>query len=197
MSVPDTREKLLAAAKQLFLARGYAGTPVDVICENAGVSKGSFYHFFDSKEAFGVAVLEWSLAYSGEVLENGDHRNVSDPVERALAYLRHVENSAEFLWGSGCLLGSFANELADTNPRLQAAVAAVFTTVANDVAARLEPLAAQLGGSPDAGALADQFLVILEGSITLAKAYRDPARITRAVRGFRESLEGLLSLPTA
>ena len=141
-------------------------------------------------------MLQWSLEHAGEVLTNGDHMNVPDPVERALAYVRHVENSAEFLWGDGCLLGSFATELADTNPRLQAAIAQMFTSVANDVAAHLEPLSAQLGGSPGASKLADQFLVILEGSITLAKAFGDPSRITRAVRGFRGSLEALLALPT-
>jgi hypothetical protein len=41
----ESKERLLAAAKELFLARGYAGTTVDAICEKAELTKGSFYHF--------------------------------------------------------------------------------------------------------------------------------------------------------
>ena len=57
MSEIDTKESLLAAAKKLFLTRGYAGTSVDAICSQAKVSKGSFYHFFDTKEELALAVL--------------------------------------------------------------------------------------------------------------------------------------------
>ena len=49
-TVNPSKERLLAAAKELFLARGYAATTVDAICEKAELTKGSFYYSFDSKE---------------------------------------------------------------------------------------------------------------------------------------------------
>ncbi|QIF00007.1 TetR/AcrR family transcriptional regulator [Roseimicrobium sp. ORNL1] len=195
MSEAPSKVSLLSAAKALFLARGYAGTSVDTICEKAGVSKGSFYHSFKSKEDLGIGVLQWSLERGGEVL--GAHKKVADPVEQSLVYLRHLENSAQTLWSGGCLLGTFANELGDTNPRLQEAVASLFTAVIKEIASKLKPLAARPEITCTANELAEELLVILEGSITLAKAYRDPSRVTRGIRSFRKTLESQLSASAA
>ncbi|MGA7882805.1 MAG: TetR/AcrR family transcriptional regulator [Terrimicrobiaceae bacterium] len=190
----ESRERLLAGAKQLFLARGYAGTTVDAICEKAELTKGSFYHFFDSKEELALAVLDWSLQRGGQVLARGGPNQIADPVERAFAFLEHLEECSPELWSGGCLLGSFALELADTNPRMQQAVAEMFQAVTDDFAEKLQPIAAHCAGNPapTAAELADTLLGTLEGSIVLAKAHRDLTRIPKAIRGFRLSLGGLV-----
>jgi TetR/AcrR family transcriptional repressor of nem operon len=190
----ESKERLLAGAKQLFLARGYAGTTVDAICETAELTKGSFYHFFDSKEDLALAVLDWSLQRGGQVLAGGVHGRIADPVERAFAFLEHLEECSPELWSGGCLLGSFALELTDTNPRMQQAVAEMFQAVTDDFAEKLQPIAALCQGkpAPTAAELADTLLGTLEGSIVLAKAHRDPTRIPKAIRGFRLSLAGLV-----
>jgi TetR/AcrR family transcriptional repressor of nem operon len=58
----DTREKLLAAAIELIWANSFGAISVDQICEQAGVKKGSFYHFFPSKEDLAIEAFEahWS-----------------------------------------------------------------------------------------------------------------------------------------
>ncbi|MGB7837738.1 MAG: TetR/AcrR family transcriptional regulator [Terrimicrobiaceae bacterium] len=162
----ESRERLLAGAKQLFLARGYAGTTVDAICEKAELTKGSFYHFFDSKEELALAVLDWSLQRGGQVLARGGPNQIADPVERAFAFLEHLEECSPELWSGGCLLGSFALELADTNPRMQQAVAEMFQAVTDDFAEKLQPIAAHCAGNPapTAAELADTLLGTLEGS---------------------------------
>ena len=53
-----TREHLIAVATQLFASRGYEGTSVDAVQQGAGVSRGSLYHHFASKEALFEAVAE-------------------------------------------------------------------------------------------------------------------------------------------
>ena len=53
-----TKEKLLEAAQQLMLAKGFPATTVDEICEAAGFTKGSFFHYFESKEHLGKEVLD-------------------------------------------------------------------------------------------------------------------------------------------
>jgi AcrR family transcriptional regulator len=58
MATTESKERILAGAKELFLARGYAATTVDAICEKAELTKGSFYYFFDLKEDLGLAVLD-------------------------------------------------------------------------------------------------------------------------------------------
>jgi TetR/AcrR family transcriptional repressor of nem operon len=195
--VSESKERLLAAAKALFLARGYAATSVDAICEHAGLTKGSFYHFFDSKADLGQAVLEWSLAKGGDLLGNGPHNAISDPVEHGLAYLDHVEACAHQLWGSGCLLGNFALELAESDPAMQRTVSAMFQQVADLLAEKFAPVvaAAPPGSLAPAPELAEQFLGTLEGSIILAKAHRDPTRIPKAIRAFRTSLAAHVEQP--
>ena len=54
----DTKERLLDAALQILWNQSLSATSVDAICEKAGVRKGSFYHFFKSKEELVAAALE-------------------------------------------------------------------------------------------------------------------------------------------
>lgn len=195
MSIPESKERLLAAAKALVLAHGYAGTRVDSICEKAGLTKGSFYHFFKSKEELGVATLEWSMIKSGEILADGPHVKISDPVERSFAFLAHVENSAEQLWSSGCILASFSLELADTNEKMNQVVAGMFSQVLDYFATWFEPIVARWPELPSAKDLSNEYLSLLEGSIIFAKAFRDPSRISSALRAFRQNLERQTSAP--
>jgi TetR/AcrR family transcriptional regulator, transcriptional repressor for nem operon len=193
----QSKERLLTAAKELFLARGYAAATVDAICEKAALTKGSFYYFFDSKEELGLAVLEWSLRGGVQMLADGPHARITDPVEKAFAFLEHLEKCSPQLWRGGCLLGVFSQELAETNPRVQEAVAGMFQAVADDFAEKLQPIAAQFSGkqAPTASELADTLLGTVEGSIILGKAHRDSRRLPKAIRGFRLSLATLVAQP--
>lgn len=58
----ETRARILTAAQQVFARGGYDATPVDAICQAAGVSKGAFYHHFPSKQAVFLCLLENWLA---------------------------------------------------------------------------------------------------------------------------------------
>ena len=196
-TVNQSKERILAAAKELFLACGYAATTVDAICEKAELTKGSFYYSFDSKEDLGLAVLDWSLRRSVRMLASGPHVRITDPVEKAFAFLKHLEKCSPDLWSAGCLLGSFSLELADTNSRMQQAVAGMFQAVADNFAENLQPIAAKCAGKQARAAseLADTLLGLVEGSIILAKAHRDPTRIPKAIRGFRRFLETLIAEP--
>ncbi len=55
---PDVRKRLMAAGQQLFLTQGFNGCGVQEITSAAEVPKGSFYSYFETKEAFALAVLE-------------------------------------------------------------------------------------------------------------------------------------------
>ena len=113
------------------------------------------------------------------------------------SFLEHLEKCSPEVWSGGCLLGSFSLELAETNSRMQQAVAGMLQAVADDFAEKLQPIAALCAGkqAPTASDLADTLLGTVEGSIILAKAHRDPARIPKALRGFRLSLAALIAEP--
>jgi hypothetical protein len=72
----------------------------------------------------------------------------------------------------------------------------MFQALADDFAQKLQPIADQcVGKTPQANGFADTLLSIVEGSIILAKAHRDPTRIPKAIRGFRLSLATLVAIP--
>jgi TetR/AcrR family transcriptional repressor of nem operon len=59
--VSDAKERLMEAVRELIWAGSYGSTTIDHICEKAGVKKGSFYYFFDSKADLALTALneEW------------------------------------------------------------------------------------------------------------------------------------------
>ncbi len=96
-------------------------------------------------------------------------------------------------WKHGCLLGTFAAELAETSPRIHDRVAELF----DDLVSRLAPLfLAVVADEETALALAEQTLIVLEGSVVLARAHDDPDRIATAVRRFRRTLEEYVRQPS-
>src|ERR1019366_6196950 len=82
-----TRERLIHSALFLFWERGFAGTSMADLLLHAGVNSGSFYHFFESKEALLKAVLdEYLRALAPQVVEPA-FRQTRDPIERIFAIL--------------------------------------------------------------------------------------------------------------
>ena len=190
MTNQTTKEKLLEAAQTLMLSKGYPATTVDEICERAGVSKGSFYHLFDSKEELGLAVLDAFQARNQRLINAGPQAHMADPVDRALKLLEHLMAVAGETWGDGCLLGSFALDLADTHPLIREAVSEKFELVAAALAEGMAPLGREGGhlDAPSAAELAEQFIVVVEGALILAKAHKDWSYVTRALERFQKEV---------
>ena len=75
-----TRERILAAATELFGAHGYEGTSIGAVLEAAGVARGALYHHFPSKEALFDAVLDRVVAGIAATTAEAA-RAAADPVE--------------------------------------------------------------------------------------------------------------------
>ena len=117
MNEQSTQEKLLQVGKAIFLEKGYNHTGLQEIVKAAGVPKGSFYHFFASKEAFGLAVLEHHMKTFKPFIEQhllGD-RDVP-PLKRLRNFFEAgcAELESEGCKG-GCIVGNLSQELADQN----------------------------------------------------------------------------------
>jgi TetR/AcrR family transcriptional regulator, transcriptional repressor for nem operon len=113
----DARSKLLASAQALMEVRGYSAIGVAEICKAAGVLKGSFYYFFDSKEALALAVLDeqwrgqraaWAAALRGDEPPLTRLRGLVEVTE-------NVQHTAQQRCGtiSGCLFGNLTLELSN------------------------------------------------------------------------------------
>jgi TetR/AcrR family transcriptional repressor of nem operon len=187
------REKLLGSALELMLRQGYSGTTVDEICGRAGVSKGSFYHFFPTKEDLALAALEQYFRLGVAKLTSGPQAAEVDPRQRALGMVEHTKSVSEDLWSKGCLLGNFAMEISESNPKLRDRVSRAFESLTQSMAAQFEAIVSDAGEGPTATDLAEMFLEVIEGAIVLAKAHRDPTRIPKAVASFQRYLALLTS----
>jgi TetR/AcrR family transcriptional repressor of nem operon len=181
----DTREKLVRTAEKLMLRDGYSATRVDEVIRKAGLSKGSFYHFFDSKEALGLAALEHYFADRVGRLAAGGYATETDPMRRAQGFLKHASRVAEDLWTTGCLLASLSADAAGSNRAISNALKKRTGDLRALVAEVLSPFATP---ESTAGDLADQFLVCIEGSIVLARIYDDPTYLRRGLERFRSGL---------
>jgi TetR/AcrR family transcriptional repressor of nem operon len=198
MPKKTARQKLLEAAQTLMLSKGYPATTVDEICEAAGVSKGSFYHFFGTKEDLALAVLEAFQARNDRLIAAGPQGGVTDPTERALVLVDHLIAAAGEMWGAGCLLGNFALDLAETHPAIRQDVSDRFQRVAAALSEGMAPLASEAGipHAPSAEELAEQFIVVVEGALVLAKAHKDWSYVTRALERFRQDVRRAVSVAT-
>ncbi|MEL7207989.1 MAG: TetR/AcrR family transcriptional regulator [Actinomycetota bacterium] len=175
--------------RTLSLAKGFPATTVDEVCAQAAVSKGSFYHHFATKEEMGAAALDRYFGDLVEALTTGPFTDVVDPVDRLHAFVEHagVVCSGPLL-RNGCLLGSFALDLAESHPEIRSKLASQFDTLAAFVAGLIDDAAGAAGIEVPAAALARQFLAVIEGSIVLAKAFADPGQLTAGVGLFADHL---------
>src|SRR5437773_7970686 len=81
------RQKLIEAALAAIRTKGYAATSVDELCTRAGVTKGAFFHHFDSKKDLAVAAADHWSRTTGEMFAQAPYHQHKDPLKRVLGYL--------------------------------------------------------------------------------------------------------------
>ena len=194
----ETRAKLLEAARDVIRAKGYAGSTVDDICVAAGVTKGSFFHYFDSKEALGIAAVERFGAMAATLFGNAPYRAKSDPRDRALGY---VDFRIALLTGEiplyTCLIGTTVQEAYASHPNLRLACDRMLSEhvaeLTRDLAAAKARYAPQASWDPESVGYFMQ--CVLQGAFIFAKA-KQSAEIAAASLGhLRNYLVSLLGHP--
>ena len=192
------KRKLLDAALRVIRVQGYAGSSVDDICREAGVTKGSFFHHFKGKDDLAVAATEHWTGVTGNLFESAPFRRVTDPRERVLAY---IDFRASLIQGDlpdfTCLLGTMVQETYSTHPDIRDACnrAILFhaRTVAADLSDAKRLYAPKAQWEPLDVALFAQ--AALQGAFILAKAQQDAAAARRAISHLREYVASLLPAP--
>jgi TetR/AcrR family transcriptional repressor of nem operon len=125
----DTRKKLIAEGLKSMIVNGYDGIGLNSILDAADVPKGSFYHFFKSKEDFAIAVLETYERHYVELRNLLLNDRSASPLQRLTNYLDEVEriHSAETPLG-GCLYGVLGQTAAVRSPEFRQRIAKVFSS---------------------------------------------------------------------
>ena len=168
-----TREHLLEVGLRQLRSTGYTATGVKEVLDLAQVPKGSFYHYFPSKEAF---VSELFTRYAAGEAERAQ-RVLGDssvpPLKRLRAYFEELLS----VYGqrneiSGCLIGSMSLEVADHIPKLQAQLKLMYTAWQGGIADTLRQATKRgdLAKSTKPDALAEFILNSYEGALVRMKA---------------------------
>jgi TetR/AcrR family transcriptional repressor of nem operon len=173
MAAPNTRDHLIDIGLQQIRATSYTATGVKEILDLAGVPKGSFYHYFPSKEAFAEEVLARYSTAEAQRLQSILDNPKQAPLKRLRAYFESFIPIYEgFNFTGGCLIGNLSLEMADQSPRLQSLLSDSFTRWQQGLAATLRE-AADRGDLPKAlkpGDLAAYLLNSWEGALVRMKA---------------------------
>ncbi len=168
----DTRIDIITAGSDLIARGGYGQTGLDKILKKARVPKGSFYHYFDSKEAFGLAVIDHFASQMLGALRKSLHDTGVPPLDRLRGFLNtslaHIENNA---CKRGCLLGDLGQELAHQNETFRTRLEAVFAEWTGEIANCLDAAqaAGQVPATLNTKQIADFILYGWEGAILRAK----------------------------
>lgn len=191
-----TRAAILDAAEARVLEHGFGATTVEAIIEGAGVTKGAFFHHFESKRALGRALVERYAerdeAFLQAAVERAE-RSYADPLQRVLYFVALFEEEMESLVEPfpGSLFASYSYQAelfdADTMEVVRGGMIRWRRRFEGmlEAAARRHPPR----GRPDLEALADMLTVVLEGAFILSRGLDEPQAVARQLSHFRRYLE--------
>jgi len=196
---PSARNRLLDAALRMIRARGYGATTVDDLCAEAGVTKGSFFHHFRSKEDMVLAAVERWNELTAELFERAPFQSLADPCDRVLGY---IDFRRQILCGEApdytCLLGTLVQETFVSHPRIRGAcdagIDAHVRGVGRDIAAAKARTAPDAAWEPQELAYYTQ--ATLQGAFILAKAQGSPAIAGLCIAHLRQHVANLLGAAT-
>jgi TetR/AcrR family transcriptional repressor of nem operon len=190
--VSDAKERLMTAVGELIWTGSYGSTTIDQICEKAGVKKGSFYYFFDSKATLALAALEAEWEKKRDDLDALFSATVP-PLERLRKYCEYgYRLQAEVKSKCGCVLGcplfSLGSEVSTQERPLQDKVKEILDQKRTYLESAIRDAdASGLIDAPDAAAKARILFAYYQGLLT-------EARIQNNLEVFREAIQGTYEL---
>jgi TetR/AcrR family transcriptional repressor of nem operon len=140
MPTKDTRSSILEKSAQIIHKKGYNHTGIKEILDAAGVPKGSFYHFFKSKEDFGLNLLDHYAGFivkkAGDLLKKTD----TPPLQRLKSFFDDFrcffkDNACEL----GCPIGNLSQEMGDLYPALRNILEEIFQLIVAPVSCSRRP----------------------------------------------------------
>jgi TetR/AcrR family transcriptional repressor of nem operon len=193
----QTRQRLLEAALRLMLRQGFAASTVDQICAEAGVTKGSFFHYFESKEAIARAAVDAFAQIGTDLYTPAWSDPKLDPLEQLhrlldimISFNQRPEEPCV------CMVGMMSQELAATNPEMRAICERHLTDWANRVARmlteakKLHPVRVDFDPEQVAWFLNS----LWQGSMLIGKTRASPEMTISNIRLARQYIDSLFDL---
>lgn len=168
----DTRLIILDAGYELIIDKGFNNTGLSEILKQAGVPKGSFYHYFKSKDDFGLQLLRHHRQQEVIYIESILNRDDVPPLQRLRQYIQSgQEKLAATEFKGGCLIGNMAQEMASLNEEFRELLGDIFTSWRRRLVAVLDEAVSigDLARETPTEELVDLLLLLIEGAILKAK----------------------------
>jgi TetR/AcrR family transcriptional regulator, transcriptional repressor for nem operon len=176
MASENSRTRLLTATIDLVRANGYAATRVEDVCAAAGVTKGSFFHHFASKEELAIAAAGQWNERATQLFAHAPYLAEAESLDRLLGYVQfRKELLAGDIWEWSCYAGTTIQETHETYPAIRDACA---QSIGSHVAMLSGMIDLALLEQPVAGLRAESLAVhmqaVIQGAFVMAKAQQDP-----------------------
>jgi TetR/AcrR family transcriptional repressor of nem operon len=184
----DTRRSILDAAQRIMAHKGYSAVGLNEVLAEAGVPKGSFYHFFASKDAFGEAMLRNYFTDYLVDMERILARPGASADERLMAYWQEWRQTQSLDECQGkCLAVKLGAEVADLSESMRLALRegtdAIVSRIERAIAAGLEDGSLAIDGDPHA--LAQVLYDLWLGASVMAKIHRSAEPLDTAMSATR------------
>jgi TetR/AcrR family transcriptional regulator, transcriptional repressor for nem operon len=180
---PARRERILHEAQQLFFSQGLQGVSMEKVAAAAGVKKANLFHYFPSKEALEVAVLDRFSSDLRRHLAAQFAASADDPIGAVAAMFEEAARGMRRRrYRGGCFAGNLALEASDHRESVRVRVAQLLRSWVAELKQVLDR--ARSSGyferrlRPEAAA--EAILSLFEGSLLFSKAHRKPAAIDSA-----------------
>ena len=189
----ENRQRLTSVGVALLTKKGFGATGLDEVTAKAGLPKGSFYAYFDSKEAFGLVLIDAYAKFFNEMLDHAFLNEAQTPLERLNSFILEARtNMAKYDFNRGCLVGNLGIEIYSLPGVFRQRLVDIFCVWQGKTQSCL--LAAQalgeIGGHINCAAKAEAFWIGWEGAILRAKLERRAAPIDTFTRDFLANITG-------
>lgn len=187
----ETKAALIRSGMELLTEKGYSATGIDEILRKVGVPKGSFYHYFGSKDAFGSVLIKNYSSYFEHKLDKFLLDEEYSPIDRLAAFMNDaVEGMARYEFKRGCLIGNLGQEMGALPEQFRDQLKTVFNNWQQKVEQCLEEAkaAGQIPDTTECKSAAYLFWTGWEGAVLRAKLERSPNALKTFSEFFLTSL---------
>ncbi|MEE3717144.1 TetR family transcriptional regulator C-terminal domain-containing protein [Tumidithrix elongata RA019] len=190
VNIKRTREDVLYNVIDLVHRQGFHSTGLKELLSSSGVSSGSFYNYFRSKDELGHALIDFKWQKLKSSLFGIAQPDAIAQLFAMIDQLEKIHQAEQPC--AGCFLGNLIVELVEHNSSFRPHLIEVFDEWQQEIERLLRVGSSQLKSKVDPSRLAQQLLSAIEGALLLGRLYNNPERLQHCLDGCRDLLRSSL-----